>query len=118
MNCASEFTTHESVDAQKVIKVIGDGDKETAFSRARLLISILKVCDHLNNSGEAAFMLHDAIEQKLLRTSAANGSVVTKKDIVSLCCATLKNFDAAAYVKYLTYHSPLLDMKQLKKKLR
>lgn len=122
LQCNQEFTTHETIEVQKILRV-GNGTTKrsntTDFSRARLLLSLLKVCDHRPDHGEAAYLLCDAIEQKLLRYGAEHNNVVLTDDVVKICLTTLKHFDATAYLKYLTYHTPsILDIKTLKKRLR
>ena len=115
-SCGREFTTRESADPHSILRV---GTKRPApYSRAKLTISLLRVSDHRADQGEAAYWLADTIEQKLYRLSTTANNVVTKHQITKTTLDVLKNFDAAAYVKYLAYHSPNMDTRTLKRHLK
>ncbi|HWZ65914.1 MAG TPA: hypothetical protein VNX65_03925 [Patescibacteria group bacterium] len=119
LECGRKFTTSETIDCQKILKVVSnDSKKPVSFSRSRLLLSILKASDHHSHSDEVAYTLCETIEQKLLLKADRNNGHVTKQLIIQTCLATLKNFDAAAYLKYLANHGPALDMRSLKQHLR
>lgn len=115
-NCHKNFTTTESVDPGSVIKVVG---KRTVkpFVNATLLISILRVCDHMDSPEESAAYVAQTVLQKLYKIARKNGQLVSKEDIVATVLDTLKPYNTAAYVKYLSYHSPNLDPRSLKKQL-
>lgn len=118
LNCGREFTTHETVDCQKILEVTDGGHhKPQNFSHAKLLISILKACDHRTDLDEAAYMLSEAIEHKLLLHASRDTGKITKKQITDICLVTLKNFDPAAYLKYLANHSPAMNMRSIKKQM-
>jgi len=78
----------------------------------------LRVFDHRTDHGKAAYWLCDTIEQKLYRLAADTNNVVSKKQIINTTLDVLKNFDTAAYVKYLALYSPDLDARTLKKHLK
>lgn len=115
--CGREFTTRESADPESILRV-GTAKRTTSYSRAKLTISILSVCDHRADHGEAAYWLADTIEQKLYRRAADANNTVTKHTIMNEVLEALKRFDTAAYVKYLTRYSPNLDARTLKKHLK
>lgn len=114
--CKREFTTRESADPETILHV-GTTRKTTPYSRATLTLSILRACDHRRDNGEPAYWLSDTIEQQLYRLATKTNNTVTKNQIITIVLEALKNFDAAAYVKYLTTYSPDLDARTLKKRL-
>lgn len=115
--CKKTFTTNESVDPGSVIKVTG---KRTVkgFSQTTLLLSIFKVCDHLESPEKDAQYVTQTVLQKLYKKAAKNYQLVDKADIAAIVLETLKPYNLAAYVKYLSYHSPQIDSRTLNKKLR
>jgi transcriptional repressor NrdR len=116
-HCKREFTTRESADPESILRV-GTAKRTKPYSRAKLTLSILSVCDHRADHGEAAYWLADTIEQQMYRSAAATNNAVTKHQILNAVLETLKNFDTAAYVKYLSRYSPNLDARTLKKHLK
>lgn len=115
--CKREFTTRENADPESILRV-GTVRRSVPYSRAKLTLGILSVCDHRTDHGEASYWLTDTIEQKLYRLAAKSDNSVTKKQITNTTLETLKNFDTAAYVKYLARYSPTLDARTLKKHLK
>jgi len=112
--CERVFTTRESADPGSILRV-GTAKRTVSYSRAKLTISILSVCDHRADNGEAAYWLCDTIEQKLYRHATTTNNAVTKRLITGEILDALKRFDTAAYVKYLARYSPNLDARTLKK---
>lgn len=115
--CKREYTTREHADPESILRV-GTAKRTTQYSRAKLTLSILSVCDHRKDHGEAAYWLNDTIEQKLYRLAGTSNNSVTKKQIINTVLETLKNFDTPAYIKYLSHYSPELDARTLKKHLK
>lgn len=115
--CQREFTTRESADPESILQV-GTSKHTHTYSRAKLTLSILRVCDHREDHGEAAYWLADTIEQYLYRSAAGTNNTISKKTIISTIMTTLKNFDTTAYVKYLAAYSPELNARTLKKYLK
>lgn len=115
--CGREFTTSELAAPESILRV-GTAKRTSPYSRAKLTLSILRVCDHRRDHGEAAYWLNDTIEQKLYGLAADTNNYVTKKQIVNVTLKTLKGFDTAAYIKYLSSYSPELDARTLKKYLK
>ena len=114
--CGREFTTRENADPESILRV-GTRKRTLPYSRANLTISILSVCDHRTDHGESAYWLVNTIEQKLYQLAEGPNNAVTRHQIMNTTLQVLKNFDAAAYVKYLARYSPNLDTKTLKKHL-
>ena len=116
-NCKREFTTRELVAADSIIRV-RTGKKTGAFSKSKLLLSVLKACDHLPQDDDAAYWLCDTIEQRLLKRAAELDSTITTADIAETTLTVLKAFNMPAFVKYLSYHAPALDSRTLKRELK
>ena len=115
--CEQEFTTRELVELDQVIRVAGSG-AEAAFSHTRFLMSLLRVWEHRPDHGEGAHLLALTIERKLIELGAKNASIVTREEIIKTTLSTLKNFDAAAYMKYLAAYAPPLNMHGLRNQLK
>jgi transcriptional repressor NrdR len=115
--CGRTFTTRESADPESILRV-GTTKRTAPYSRAKLTLSILSVCDHRADHGEAAYWLNNSIEQKLYRLATGENNAITKRQVVNTVLETLKNFDMAAYLKYLTRYSPELDARTLKRYLK
>lgn len=116
LNCGKAFTTQEHFDPSGIWKVL-KGKKTTAYSRAALSMSILRVCDHRTNQDDAAWYLFETVEQNLTPL-LTDEQTITTDNIIETVAAILKRFDAAAYVKYLSYHQPALDARTLRRHLR
>ncbi len=80
-------------------------------------MSILRACDHRFHQDDTAWYLFEAAEQKLTPL-AGDKLLITTRDITNTVATILKRFDAAAYVKYISYHQPTMDTKTLRKHLR
>lgn len=116
LNCDKTFTTQEHFDPTGVWK-IKNGKKIAPYSRAALSMSILRACDHRRNQDDSAWYLFETVEQ-LLTPLLDSKQIITTDDIIAAVTATLKRFDAAAYVKYISYHQPTMDATSLRKHLR
>jgi len=115
--CGKTFTTTETIDPATVLRVKGNKSTEP-FRTTTILVSILRVCDHLPKPEEAADYIYQTVLQKLYRQAVNGTQIINKADIVLVVLATLKPYNLAAYVKYLSYHSPDIDTRSLKKQLK
>lgn len=114
--CGKVCTTQEYRNLDAVWKV-ASGKKVTSYSRAKLTMSLLRACDHRKNQDDAVWYLFQIVEQKLTAYAAKNNPIPVTQ-LIEVAAETLKRFDPAAYVKYLSYHQPALDAKSLRKQLR
>lgn len=80
-------------------------------------MSILRACDHRSNKDDTAWYLFETVEQMLI-PHASDKLLINAEDITDAVATVLKRFDAAAYVKYISYHQPAMDAKTLRKHLR
>lgn len=116
LQCHKAFTSEEAFRADRVWKV-NNINKLSNYSRGRLALSILKSCDHRKDDDRIWYMV-EAVERKLLTIAAKNNGTLNVGDIIDSVSGILKNFDAAAYVKYLSYHQNPRDLKTLRQQLR
>lgn len=117
LNCGKVFTTQEGFDPSGVWLVV-DGKNKNKYSRAKLAMSLLRACDHRLNQDNTAWYLFEAVEQQLYPIAAQHEQKLTPQDITNKAAEILKRFDAAAYVKYISYHQPAMDAKTLRRHLR
>jgi transcriptional repressor NrdR len=116
-SCKKTFTTNESVDPGSVIKVTG-ARTVRPFSQTTLLLSIFKVCDHLDSPEKDAQYITQTVLQKLYKLATKNFQLVDKQDIITTVLETLKPYNLAAYVKYLSYYAPQMDSRTLNMNLK
>lgn len=117
LQCQNVFTTQESFNPSDIWKV-NNVNKKAPYSRARLAISLIKACDHRQDAESKVWYLFEGIEQQLLPIAARNNQLITTSDIAKVAADILKNFDATAYVKYISHHQPIMDARMLRKHLR
>lgn len=116
LECDKAFTTQEHFDPSGIWKV-RSGKKTRSYSRATLLMSILRACDHRSNQDDAAWYLFENVEQKLAPLLDEKQQLTTDA-ITQTVGEVLKRFDVAAYVKYISSHQGGLDATTLRRKLR
>jgi transcriptional repressor NrdR len=114
--CKKEFTTHETIDAEAFLLVTETGQKAKPFSKAKLVLSLVRACDHRQD--ESAYWLAETVEQKLIQAHANKAGPITTEDIKNFTLLALKRYDAQAFIKYLSYHADTFDPKALKAQLR
>ncbi len=116
LNCGKAFTTEESFDPTGIWKV-KKGKKITPYDRPKLIMSLLKACDHRSGTDQKVWYLFEIIEQHLLPLAAPTQQI-TSSQIAAATSTVLKRFDPTAYVKYISYHQPAMDAATLRKRLR
>ncbi len=95
------FTTRESVDLT-VVQVHKNNAVSEPYQPSKLLMSILKACEHLGTAHSDSWHLMQTIEIKLLEHLSPNMSV-DSRIINEVTGETLKAFNAAAFVKYASF---------------
>lgn len=115
--CSEAYTTQESFDPSGIWRVTKN-QKTVPYSRPKLALSLLRACDHRSNQDSAAWYLFGAVEQRLFSIVAQNNGTMSADAITEAAARVLKNYDAAAYIKYLSYHQQALDAATLRKQLR
>ncbi len=116
--CKKVFTTQEVFNPTDIWKVIVNPKQTSRYSRPRLALSIIKACDHRTDMESTVWYLFEGIERQLLPIAAAHNMTLSLNDVTQAAADILKNFDATAYVKYMSYHQPTMDATTLRKQLR
>lgn len=98
--CMKEFTTYERAHPQTILQVMSDARVES-FLQSKLLLSLLKACDHRHDD-EVIFYLLETIQQALYRLAVKNSGTVSPDDIFLTAALVLERFDTVAYIKYLS----------------
>lgn len=105
LKCFKQFTTSELVDPSSIVKVKTSDGKTKPYSKATLLASILKACDHRELNGDESLYLLETIEQNILVSSSKSNQTVSSEEIFKICLLVLKRFDKIAAIKYKSYNS-------------
>ena len=116
--CGAQFTTYEGADPGSIISV-KDGKEVVPFSHTKLLIELLKVCDHQTDVDESVPYIAATIEQKLYRKIAeAKSPAVNTPLITATVAETLQHYDPVAYVKYIGRHQKDLSAAEIRRALK
>ncbi len=89
--------------------------QQEQFSRAKLMISLAKACDHMVDQQNTAEALTDTVITSLLPLPSRE---VSSRNISKAAQNVLRRYDAAALVKYLSFQSDLRSPAALKKALK
>jgi transcriptional repressor NrdR len=112
--CAEAFTTYES-PVLAWLTVQGASGRPAAYNRARLYASISAAFPPHFSRAVTTDALTDTVESKLLDLRTRT---LTTQQISTTILVTLKAYDAAAFVRYLTAHADVTSNAQLKRELR
>ncbi|HSX28503.1 MAG TPA: ATP cone domain-containing protein [Candidatus Saccharimonadales bacterium] len=115
LSCNFVFSTREYIEAEGYLKVL-KGTQTEPFSRARLLLSLARACEHCSQSGDTAFHLLSTVENVLLHSSQEG--IISVQEILATCLEVLQRFDTKAYLQYLATYPAILDDRDLKKLLK
>lgn len=116
--CGAQFTTYETAEPGSILTV-KDGRRLVPFSHSKLLLELLRVCDHRDDLDEAVPYLANTIEQKLFQKAGQTQALaLTKDDIITTASETLQHYDPVAYVKYIGRHQKNLNAAALRKALK
>lgn len=116
-SCGSTETTVERLSLDNVLLVTKKHENRSeAFYEDKLMISILKSIEHQKNPVIKARALTNTVISKLLITKPQNPNIKTE-EIANITLSTLKNFDAAAALKYLSFQTDLKSSKDIKRSL-
>ena len=111
--CGFSFTTREQLDLEYLSVAKKDGSSEP-FIPAKLLVSVVRACDHLPDYQRDAQALAETVTTKLL--PAPEGKL-TSANIARTAMDVLKRFNAGAFVKYAAYQTDLIDKRQVRRQL-
>jgi transcriptional repressor NrdR len=116
--CGEQFTTYESAEPGSIL-TIRVGHSLTPFSHIKLLLSILKACDHRQDQDESVPYVCDTIEQKLYKLHfSIKEKTISTYDIVHTAAGVLKQYDPVAYVKYIGRYDAGVDASSIRRALR
>lgn len=113
-NCQKPFTTYENVDLSFLNVRKNDGQIEP-YMRSKLCISIYKACIGLSDQADDADALCVTIEQKLLKKGWQE---LASEVIAETALETLKAFNAAAFMRYLSHRMDFSSQHQLQQELQ
>lgn len=114
--CQAIFSTSETAILEKAISVTKNSGKIEPFYKDKILISIYRSLDHLQQAPLKASALTDTVVAKL-QTNKPGPSLSTK-DIVQVVTSVLKRFDAAGAIKYQSYQKRLTAAKDIRQSLK
>ena len=113
-SCHESFTTYEAVDLG-FLKVIKKTGKKQRYSRARLYSGIYGAFLSIPQKETTVDAVTDTIESKILDTKKPE---ISSDEIATIVLITLKHFNTAAFLRYLSYQADIVSDAQLKKELR
>jgi transcriptional repressor NrdR len=113
-SCHEAFTTYEAPDLT-FLKVTHPDRKAQPYSRAKLYYALSEALQRVPRSESTIDAITDTIEAKILDTQLAE---IPAEIISRIILTTLKHFNTAAFVRYLTTHTELASPAELKKALK
>jgi transcriptional regulator NrdR family protein len=112
--CGKSFTTYEAPNLA-FLKVKTSSGRMQPFSRAKLFLSLYDAFQNIPHQAATIDAVTDTIESKLLDLEQPE---LSPANIVSIALVTLKHFNTAAYLRYLSAHTDLASSVELKRALR
>lgn len=103
LSCGAVFTTVEAPDYHKSIAVETTAQALSSFKKEKLLISILKSCDHRKDALDDAIALTDTVIAKTVHASSEG--LINVHQLAQIVFTTLQSFDYASAVQYAAHHS-------------
>lgn len=105
LKCHSVVTSIENISLEDAIRVEKRNQSLEPFWRDKIYLSICKAIDHLDNSAVTAMFLTNTVLRHLFKASKDINPII-KSDYVSITVSkVLKNYNAAASIKYLSFQS-------------
>ena len=101
LECRKTFTTYEAPDLRFL--TVTDGQQSKSFNRAKLYASVYQAFLEVPDKDDVIDAVTDTIETKLLDLKQ---ETITLTEIRSNVLSTLKHFNSAAFVRYLSAQSP------------
>lgn len=114
--CERIFTSIEKADLDSSVRVQKRSGDLEPLSEAKLMISLYRALEHHENAPDMAFELSQTVIRSVLRF--ANGSLIPSSAIAFEVITALKNFDAAAAIRYQSFQDPLQSKRDIRKALR
>lgn len=115
--CHAVFTSLEQVALTDVLRAKKRSGTIEHFERDKLFISIYRSIDHLPDAIGLARELTDTVLSKLFRKKPMSPIIETQA-ISRLTAQTLKAYNAAASVRYLSFQTDMKLSNDVRKKLK
>lgn len=116
-SCKSIVTTIEKFQLNSMLTVVKHNATYEPFSDDKLFVSILKAIEHLPTPIITARALTDTTLNSITKDKPLKPQISTKQ-IALHTSKVLKNFDAAASIKYLSFQTSLKSSKDVHKSLK
>jgi len=113
--CHQAFTTYEAPDLSFLKVTKPHAKKPQRYSRAKLFSGLYDAFLDVPQKDDTIDAVTDTIESKLLDLQKAQ---VSTQEIAAIVLSTLKHFNTAAFLRYLTTHTELASPAQLKQALK
>jgi transcriptional repressor NrdR len=111
--CAFRFTTHERIEAARLVIVKRDGSRQE-FDRDKLADGLAKALTRRPVPASAAEQAADAIEADL---RAAGVSEVPSSKVGALAMAQLRELDQIGYIRFASVYQSFEDLGDLKREV-
>ncbi|MFI5275574.1 MAG: hypothetical protein ACHQT5_01990 [Candidatus Saccharimonadales bacterium] len=102
LSCGAVFTSIESVDYPKSFALEMPNKALRPFVKERLLLSIIKCCEHRKNSLDDAIALTNTTTAKVMHSGTQ--SVITAHELTKIVHNTLSKFDTVSAMQYAALH--------------
>lgn len=114
LSCNESFTTYEAADLgfMKVIKKTG---KRERYSRAKLFSGIYGAFLEVSGKQNVVDAVTDTVEARILDTKQEE---ISTDQIAQIVLVTLKNYNMAAFMRYLANQADLVNEAQLRRELK
>jgi transcriptional repressor NrdR len=113
LECRKTFTTYEAPDLRFL--TVSGPDRARPFNRAKLYASVYLAFLDVPDKDDVIDAVTDTIETKLLDLKR---ETITLPEIRSNVLSTLKHFNSAAFVRYLTAQSPNASPAELTRQMK
>ncbi len=111
--CGMRFTTHERVEAARLVVVKRDGRREE-FDREKLAAGLQKALTRRPVPERAAGMAAESIEAELRAGGIAE---VSSQRIGTMAMDRLRALDQIAYIRFASVYQSFEDIEQLKREV-
>ena len=103
-SCHSLLTTQEKIDLEQALRIQKKDGSLEPFYRDKLYLSIYRAIDHLKNPKITASSLTNTVLRRVFKLKG-NG-IIDSNQLSTITAHTIKLYDAAAGVRYLSFKSP------------
>jgi transcriptional regulator NrdR family protein len=115
--CHAVFTCIEQVALSDVLRAKKRSGVVEHFERDKLFLSIYRSVDHLDGAIGIARELTDTVLGKLFRKKPMSPIIATT-EVADITTQTLKAFNAAASVRYLSFQADMRLSDDIRRKLK